>query len=375
MIRRAHWIAAGLFAALVLAKFSPQTGLTSLIRFGEVWQDRRHTALQGMPVATLPGSNGYDGQFYAQIALDPLLRSPDLERALDAPAYRARRILVPGTAALLGFGKPWWTLQVYALLNVLCWLALGSMLRQVIGQSDWQSFARWAGCMFSMGVLESVRQSLVDLPALLLLVLAVRAAAQTGTSKGTTLWLALANLAKESTLPGAIALSGDGLFAKGRRGRTLLAMLLATAPIALWSFYVQQRFCGATSDIGNALGNFSWPFRGLLAQASLSVSELLQGNFDGRYVFGLVAIIGLPVQAVVLWRKPAFASPWWRVGAAYSLLLPFLGLWVWSGYWAACRALLPLTVAFNLLLPAGRAFWPLWALGNLTMLHALWRFL
>ena len=63
------------------------------------------------------------------------------------------------------------------------------------------------------------------------------------------------------------------------------------------------------------------------------------------------------------------------VGAAYSVLLLFLSHWVWSGYWAACRAVLPMTVAFNLLLPANSRFWPLWILGNLTLLHGVWRFL
>jgi hypothetical protein len=38
--------------AMVLAKFSPQTGFTSLIRFGETWQNRRHSALQNLPIAT-----------------------------------------------------------------------------------------------------------------------------------------------------------------------------------------------------------------------------------------------------------------------------------------------------------------------------------
>ena len=71
----------------------------------------------------------------------------------------------------------------------------------------------------------------------------------------------------------------------------------------------------------------------------------------------------------------AINHPWWRIGAAYSILLLFLSYWVWSGYWAACRAVLPMTIAFNLLLPPNRFFWPLWILGNLTLLHGVWRFL
>ncbi len=142
----AYWIATGLFAALVLAKFSPATGFTSLIRFGESWQERRHSAIQGLPLATVPASNGYDGQFYAQIALDPLLRSPELANVLDAPTYRARRILTPATATVFGLGDPWWTLQAYALLNVFCWLGLGWLLHRQLDPEDKFAFARWVGC-------------------------------------------------------------------------------------------------------------------------------------------------------------------------------------------------------------------------------------
>jgi hypothetical protein len=372
MSRHAFWIASVLFAALVLAKFDPQTGFTSLIRFGETWQGRRHSALQNLPIATVPGSNGYDGQFYAQIALDPFLRGPELARVIDAPAYRARRILAPATAAILGFGRPWWILQIYASLNVICWLALGRVLYRQIGDRDWIAFARWAGCMFSLGVLDSVHQSLVDLPALLLLVLAACFLARSRTA-GSTLWLALANLAKETSLIGSFALHAEELLNRHHWKRALLTLSVAALPIVLWSCYVHTRLYDPTSRDG--WGNFTWPLLGLLGQARISLPEVLHGNLDGRYTFGLLAIAGLSTQAVFLWRTPQLQSPWWRIGAVFSVLFLFLGSQVWSGYWAVCRAVLPMTIAFNLLLPAGRYFQPRWIVGNLTLLHAVWRFL
>lgn len=366
----ACWIASLMFAALVLANFSPQTGFTSLIRFGETWQERRHPSLQNLPIATVPESSGYDGQFYAQIALDPLLRDPGLARVIDAPAYRARRILAPAVAALLGFGNPWWTLQAYALVNVLCWFTLGWLLYRHIGGQDWLSHARWFGCMFSLGVLDSVRQSLVDLPALLLLVLAVTSCSPARTIRS-TFWLALGNLTKETGLLGTLALTGG---MRPFRWKSVAFSLAASVlPLALWSLYVQRHF--ASSSGSDGLGNFTWPLLGLVEQCRDSVHEMLLGNFDSRYSFSLVAILGLFTQSWVLWRHRQLDSPWWRVGAAYSILLLFLSSWVWSGYWAACRAVLPMTIAFNLLLPANRYFWPLWILGNLTLLHAVWRFL
>lgn len=368
----AYWLAATLFAALVLAKFSPQSGFTSLIRFGETWQERRLSALQSLPIATAPDSSGYDGQFYAQIALDPLLHSAELQTALDAPSYRARRILAPATAAMTGLGNPWWTLQAYALLNVFCWFALGWLLYRQIEPGGGHAFARWAGCMFSLGVLDSVRQSLVDLPALLLLILATTAYTKVQLPTRSALWLALSNLTKETSLLGTIALLADKSLRPFPWRRAGIA-LLAALPLAFWSVYVQQRFVSAPGGAG--LGNFTWPLLGPLTQAEYSLREVSLGNLDSRYTFSLVGIVGLGTQTWGLWRNPQPRSHWWRIGAAYSILLLFLGPWVWSGYWAACRAVLPMTIAFNLLLPANRGFWPLWILGNLTVLHAVWRFL
>ena len=373
MNRAAYVLASALFAVLVLVKFSPQTGFTSLIRFGETWQDHRHSALRDLPLATVPQSNGYDGQFYAQIALDPLLHSRELTTVIDAPAYRARRILLPATAAVLGIGHPGWTLQAYALLNVLCWFALAWLLYRQIGNRDWTGFARWAGCMFGVGVLDSVRQSLVDLPALLLLVLAAIAHAQARPARSIS-WLALANLTKETTLLGTLALQIGPEPSEARRwSHPLLGFFLAALPLALWSGYVQLQFHDLPG--GSGLGNFSWPFLGALTQARYALREMSFGDFDGRYSFSVLAMLGFATQCWFLWRTPQPNFPWWRIGVAYASLLPFLSFWVWSGYWAACRAVLPLTVAFNLLLPANRWFWPLWIAGNISLLHGVWRFL
>lgn len=365
MPRLAYWLTAALLAGLLLAKFEPNTGFTALLRFGNTLAEKRLPDLEAIPLATASG-NGYDGQFYAQLAIDPTLRSPELDRALDAPAYRARRILAPAVAHVLGLGRPLWILQVYALLNVVCWGVLALLLYREIGAGDAISFARWFGCVFSLGVLESVRQSLVDLPALLLLLQAARIQTN-GTAPKTTFWLAAGHLTKETNLLGSLAL----LATPKPSLRTLSLFTLAALPLLGWTAYVSSRFSGG----GLGFGNFTWPFLGAIDQLRTSAAALLGGNFDSRHTLAWIAIPSLFLQATVLIRHRDTANPWWRIGIAYGLLLTVLGPWVWSGYWAACRAVLPLTVAFNLLLPVNRAFWPLWIGGNLTLLHGVWRFL
>ncbi len=366
MPKSVPWFVAGLvLLALVAAKFDPRTGFSALVRFGADWESRRLEALAPLAVETVPGP-GYDGQFYAQLALDPTLRDAGLATALDAPAYRARRILVPAAAHALGLGEPGRVLQVFALLNVACWFVFAFFLRREIGGTGAEAFARWFACVFSLGVLDSVRQSLVDLPALTLVLLAVRASRRHGPAVAAG-WSALAHLAKETSALASLAL----LAYPARRARGWLLFAAALVPLAGWMAYVATKLPVG----GTGLGNFTWPLWGAVSQAAHSAGRLLAGDLDSRHGFALVAIAGLFLQAFVLLRLRKPDDAWWRIGVAHVLLLAVLGPWVWSGYWAACRAVLPLTVAFNLLLPSGRAFWPLLVAGNLTLLHGIWRFI
>jgi hypothetical protein len=354
---------------MVALKFDPTHGFAGLIRFGETWAARQLPAVSKLAPPVVPNSAGYDGQFYAQIALAPTLADPDLITALDNPAYRARRILLPAVAHVLGAGRPGLILQAYALLNILCWFVLGWLLLRRLPPENPHNVARWIGCMFSMGVLDSVWQSLVDLPALLLLVLALEAGRQS--LRLSSLWLALSHLAKETNLLAAFA-----VFAEPHRRdlrRRALELGLCALPILAWSLYVHQRFGSNAGTSG--LGNFTWPLVGAIGQIGRSGAEVLSGNLDSRHVFALLAIPSLYLQGWILLRLPSPGDPWWRVGLAYGALMLFLGEWIWTGYWAACRAVLPLTIAFNLLLPSGRGFWLWWSLGNLTLLHAVWRML
>ena len=370
-IPKAHLLAMAGLLLLVIAKYDDAAGFTPLIRFGETSKNPRLEVINHLPVAMIEGSNGYDGQFYAQLALDPLLQQPELAGALDVPAYRARRILMPATAATLGLGQPWPTLQAFALINVACWLALGWLLHARLVNDD-HGPARWFGCMFALGVLDSVRQSLVDLPALLLLALSVHAY-EHARERSASIWGALGNLTKETNLLGFVALQTDVLTRPRPWRRFLVGAAIAAGPLALWSFYVHSRLGGDAAGVG--FGNFTWPGVGIVTHIIASARGVLNGDFDSRFTFGLLGSIALLIQATWLWFIWRPAEAWWRIGAAYSILMILLSAWVWSSYWAACRAVLPMTIAFNLLLPGKRGFWPWWILGNITVLHGVWRFL
>ena len=81
--RPAKWIqwlpslaASLVFLACVASMWEPGTGFTRLIRFGDYFSPRAVPQLREVPIHVYEDSHGYDAQFYAQMALDPLLRCP-----------------------------------------------------------------------------------------------------------------------------------------------------------------------------------------------------------------------------------------------------------------------------------------------------------
>ena len=157
----------GLFLFSVARHYDPDTGFTEFLVLAEDGHGGEVPALQATPHYHHPPHNAYDGQFYVQMALDPLLRDPATDRAMDAPAYRARRILFSWTACVLGLGQPAWIVQAYALQNVLVWLVLAWWLARRLPADDWRGLGIWASVMFTHGLLGSVTMALLDGPSLL----------------------------------------------------------------------------------------------------------------------------------------------------------------------------------------------------------------
>ena len=164
-----HFLLTAMFVWCTAGFYDPATGFTSFVRFGREFGGRALPVLSDVPHATEPGW-GYDGQFYAQLALDPLLQTEDLRVALDSPEYRGRRILFPAMAWVLGLGRPGLVLQVYSLLNVASWIVLACLLLRWLPAGSGRTLAAWAACLFSPGLLASVRAALPDGPGVLLLV-------------------------------------------------------------------------------------------------------------------------------------------------------------------------------------------------------------
>lgn len=366
----AYWLTVVLVLALVLGfHFRPETGLTSLIRFGGLREGKLAPELAGIPVFVLRGHHGYDGQYYAHMALHPPWLHHDLASHYDFPSYRMRRIFMPAAAYALGLGRPAWIVHLYPFLNVAAWLALAWMLARWLPPVDWTNFGRWAGCLLAAGTLESIRGALTDLPAILIALGGMRLYEKRRDVPAAGAF-AVSVLTRET-----MALSALGVFWPADASqktllRSTLLGLAAVLPLAAWVLYVS----GFLPNGGGSHGNFGWPFAAMVQGAADAFAHMAHGTSDnGRYVFRLLTLLSAAVQVGTVLTRRREGPQWVRFSLAFILLYPVLGNAVWEGPWAVWRTELPVTFAFCMMAPAGRWFWPVLLAGSLPSLHALFR--
>lgn len=369
-VRVAYLAGVGVFLWCVAQFYHRDTGFSSLISIGDLLNDTKVTALRQVPHYVYESSPGYDGAYYVQLALYPTLDNPELAKAIDNLPYRAKRILFCWAAWALGLGHPAWIVQAHALLNVTCWLALAVVLLRWFPPTGWENFLRWAAMMFSHGVCMSVRHSLVDAPSLLLVALALRWL-EDGRGRAGVATLALAGLGKETSLLATAGLDFD--FRQPRTWpQTLFKVLLAAAPLFAWMIYVRVKF-GPADDPG--LGNFTLPMAGYIEKLRTAWREAFARDAVSLNWATLATVLALTAQwcfFVFRWRP---AERWWRVGFAFTVMMAFLSTPVWEGYpGAATRVLLPMTLAFNVLLPRGARWLPVLMAGNLTVAASVFEF-
>ena len=316
--------------------YDPQFGWTRAILFGADFEAQALPRLRTLPhyTGTEPGMReGYDGQFYAQMALDPALRDPDLKRAMDMPAYRARRIGLPLTAYALGGGEPGRILQAYALSNLLFWFVLLGAMCFLLKPRTVRALLCLCGGTLCLGAVASMERSLVDLPAAAVVFAGLAAA---GTWGGPVL-LAAAVLTRETSL---LAAGGfwDGCppWHGGAWKRLAVLAGAALVPLGLWMLYVNARL-GHDNTAGD--GNFAWPFQSMYARfveglqrcSRIGYHNIFHKWWRGHWLYEeyemmeLLAIVATCAQGLFLalrreWRSPAggWGSVIWRSGWCWA---------------------------------------------------------
>ncbi len=238
----------------------------------------------------------------------------------------------------------------------------------MVSPTDLDNLIRWAGILFGAGLVVSATRSLTDGPALLLIAIGARQL-ERGRTWAAALVLGLAGLVRETSVlcavvfwPAERAEPGEPTW-RARR-RALLATIVCVGPIALWTAIL----FGHYGHIGG-LRNLAPPFFALGGKARELADGWRTRGFDRAMRDEILVAATLAVQIGFLIARPQPREPWWRIGASFAAFAAFLGWPVWEGFpSAAARALLPVSLAFNRLVPRTRRGFLLLAVGNLGLL-------
>lgn len=367
MHRAAYVATVALFLWLTAQVYIPGKGFTYLVGFGSKQSGSSLPELRALNHYTQEDSHGYDGQYYAQIAMHPWLGDPVLAQAEDNLPYRARRILFGWTAWALAGGNPSRALQIYAVQNIASWVLLAGLMLRWFPPVNWGNFARWAATLFCSGMCLSVWSSLLDGPSLLLIAAGV-ALVEMGWPWLAAAVLGVAGLGRETNILGGAALARPRENTRRDWGLMMLRGLVVVLPLLVWLACLWHWLGQSGGGLGR---NFDRPLAGYLRKWREMRAQFGVSNVGTVVKGSLAMLIALTTQALFFALRPRWSEPWWRVGMAYLVLMIFLGDAVWEGYpGAAGRVLLPMTLAFNILLPHGRRWWLVLLLGNCTVLAA-----
>jgi len=371
----AWWVAAGLALAVILSGyvrcFTKYGDLTPLIRFGSEFDATVVPSIRAQPHHVQNG-DGFDGQFYTQLGTDPLLLKPETPVAMDNTSVRPRRIMLPVLTWLLSAGgQAWLVLWVYPLLNLAAWLALGVVTWRILRpMGNDVAVGAFLAIVLGPGAVESASRAVTDLSAFMLAFLSLGIAGYGG-----AVVLSLAALGRETTLLAWPGRMGELARWPTSWRRWLLDGAISVAPLAVWMVSLQLRFGSGGAGVDG--GNLGLPLSGLFtrlkeiashlsAQPVASVSDLL---LHPAIQCGLL-IVSVLTQLIFLLKNPQRNDALWRWGVLAGTLGLCLGWATWEAFYTVTRHLLPLHVAFNLLLvrSENRAVWFWLIIGNLHVL-------
>ena len=292
--------------------------------------------LIGPRTIVLPGSRGYDGQFFYFAARDPFILG-EARRSMDVPAYRYGRILYPWLAALFALGSP--TLIPYTLVLVnLAGVLMGSYF--VLRWLRDEGLNLWYAVIYGLlsGFILCLLRDLAGPVAMGFLV-------------GGLYFISIRRLFTGSFFLGAALLTREVvlivpavflLFALFRRqsGKRILAIILSFAPLLIWSGYVFSRFGNYPFREGE--GNFGVPFAGVIDYGKTILAA--SGRASEKVylaVFLVVCFFSLLLAIREVIRSKDEISVSFLV---FSLFPIFMTTSIWVEPWSYGRVLLPAAV-------------------------------
>ena len=368
LIRLCYFTSVLLFIYCLIPSYSENKKFTKLLNIGSTYFKNAVPSLMLMEPYVIDNSLGYDGQFYCQIATDPSLKDPELIKAIDLPAYRAQRILIPFICYVAALGDGIKAIHIYSVINIIFWIFTSFVLLHFFPIRNFRDFIAWFFTLFSYGMVFSVTRSLVDLPAAFFIILAVYFF-EKNFFNGGIVSLGLGVLTRETNL------LSMGLFSfsdiKNRYFRIFLVCIL---PLILWFFYIKFIY-ESSNNVGTNLNLI--PFSALMVRFTELVSLLLNDGFKSPARWAITDLFSIIVQCIfvvfliVKQKKSFFSSPLNRLSILYFILVACSSYPIWEGFTPVTRAFLPLSFCFNVLIVRGNYHWMWLLLGNLTVVDGL----
>lgn len=352
--------------------YTPEHGITKFLRVGKEFDDRGTKVFRETPkyIDPYPAHRwGFDGQLYAEMALDPLLLDPHLHVALDNPPYRAQRILVSWLAWIVGLGQPFWVINAYAAMNLIFWVGFAWLTAKLFSPHGWSGLLGYSAILLTCGLIESMQASLTDLPSFTLILWAIMVGGTGGA------WiLAAATLVRSTSLIGFVGIAQYpppwGEFFK----KNIKWGLIAVTPFLLWAAYVLWVFRGREVNFDG--GNLTMPFVGMMEKlGEFSVKAThgpirwhrlffeLYKSYDLHAVLTMIAVL---TQSIYLALHRQWKNPLWIWGAVAAVYFSCISFLSWESHFTITRHALPITLVFNLLLAMRPTkAWAIWfLLGN-----------
>jgi hypothetical protein len=324
-------VVVALWAAALLVLVAGRYGgdIRGVARFS--WKFHLAPAVEDAPFSR----GGYDGEFYAVLASDPLLRHTSTFRGLDNPAYRATRVLVPllawasvgGSARLGPFAYVVW-----------CW-ALG--LAGPVIVLLWLGAFRWRFMLFVLlatnaGLVVSLVRATPDAAALALMLAALLLADRSRWPAATAAGGTLSVLARETSVLAVPGLVWPELKA-GWWKRAIGMALAPAAALGSWRLYVRAV---THRGVGSAWGNFGIPCGWLPEKVRrMWAAGWAHGKVEWLGVAWALLLIGVAASYLVRRKK---ATPALVTFLLFAALATALNMRVYTEVNAYARVLIAL---------------------------------
>ncbi len=345
-------ITAVAYASFILTRLSLYHGDASVfIAAGDRLADARAVP-PGLSIR--PESDGYDGQFFYRLALDPFTtRATDFGITMGHPAWRQQRIVYPLLVCGLALGQAGAIPAALIAINYLavCGIAwLGGTLAQALNRHAlWGSvLALYPGFLFTLARDTAEIVEIGWVLAGMWCVLRQR-------NWWAALCLSLAVLTKETALLAVLGIGAAYVWGARKTIRPQ-AFLVPLAVVAIWHTYLflqWQRW-----PVTGGTGDLNWPLAEFIALVTRAVGV---GAASSKRTLLEVIFIGVVAVAPLLaWRRSHTARPIKIAWALYGALALFFSRALWIENTAYFRALVDFYIWGMLIVlgAASRWRWP-----------------